>query len=317
MSPASSAFGNITYARQKGPFVRHCPCMPGAVSCGYFNLDLHTGCPYDCSYCILQAYLPSKHPVFFTNIIALKREVRSWSENRRHLRLGTGELSDSLAWDRQTGYAGKMLALLERFPEIVFEFKTKSAAVSGLLAYPRVPLNMVVSWSLNPEPVIEREERGTPSLARRLVSLAKIQERGYRIGIHFDPLILFPQWRARYRTLIRSLGRLLRPDRIAWWSLGALRFPPSLRDAIFSHRDSRLFWGELVPTADGKYRYFRPLRLELFGFIVSEIRRHVSADAPLYLCMEPEEIWREVLPDMPTNEKDLNRQLYERVMDKN
>ena len=33
-------------AVRKGAFVKHCPCSPGSVPCGCFNLNLHTGCPY-------------------------------------------------------------------------------------------------------------------------------------------------------------------------------------------------------------------------------------------------------------------------------
>ena len=314
MSPARLATGKIAHARQKGPFVRHCPCTSGAVSCGYLNLDLHTGCPYDCSYCILQAYLPSKRPVFYTNFGNLERELHSLAESRSCIRLGSGELSDSLAWDGRTGTSGKLLAVLERFPQIVFEFKTKSAAVAGLLAGPQAQPHIVVSWSLNPEAACRREEHGAPPLARRLRALAAVQQKGYRIGVHFDPLLLFPGWQRAYRGLIRELAAVVRPDRLAWWSLGSLRFPPALREAIRTHGDSQLFWGELVPAADGKVRYFKPLRLELFSFVIAEIRRWLSADVPLYLCMEPAEVWREVLPHVPANEKALNRWLYERVM---
>jgi spore photoproduct lyase len=112
---------------------------------------------------------------------------------------------------------------------------------------------------------------------------------------------------------VRRLAGILRPDRIAWWSLGALRFPPSLREPILRHRvrGSRLFWGELVPGFDGKFRYLRPLRLELFSFVVQEISRRISGHLPLYLCMEDDVTWSEVLPGSPPCEDEINRRLYE------
>ncbi len=296
---------------ERGPFLRHCPCSPGAVSCGYWNLDLQSGCPYDCSYCILQAYLPDKRPRFRGDWSGLERELREFTARRDRVRIGTGELSDSLAWDDRTGTAARLCRLFSRFPRAVLELKTKSDRIAGLLELPRAPANVVVSWSLNPAPAIAREEHGAPPLAARLAALAAVQAKGFRVAVHFDPLLLFPGWKRHYAGLVRELARKLDPGRVAWWSLGALRFPPALRPHLFRHGGSRLFWGELVPGFDGKYRYLRPLRLELFRHLRAHIAREVSRDIPLYLCMEDEAMWAEVFPGLPASEGEINRRLYD------
>ncbi|HSQ35402.1 MAG TPA: hypothetical protein VLQ89_05350, partial [Candidatus Binatia bacterium] len=266
-------------ARQKGSFVKHCPCSPGSVSCGYFNLNLQTGCPYDCSYCILQAYLENKDQgVFYTNVTDLEAELGSFLAGRRQVRIGSGELSDSLAFEAVRPGAARVTELFRKFPHAVFEFKTKATHVQALLAVKEVPRNIVVSWSLNPSRLVRGEERLAPALTMRLQALAAVQDKGYRIGIHFDPLILFPDWKTHYRGLVKRLAAVIRPDRVAWWSLGALRFPPELKKHIFRHRRSQLFWGELIPGSDGKYRYFLPQRLELLGFARDEIKKRLSAE---------------------------------------
>jgi len=304
-------------AIQKGAFVKHCPCSPGSVPCGYFNLNLQTGCPFDCSYCILQAYLEDKsRAVFYTNWAILEAELQKFLAVNKEVRIGTGELSDSLAYENVHPSAARVLELFHGFPETVFEFKTKAVAIRALLDAKEVPANIVVSWSLNPAPLIRLEERLTPSLPQRLRALEAIQAKGYAVGIHFDPLILFPGWQEHYRELIRSLSRVISPGRVAWWSLGALRFPPELKKHIFRHRESQLFWGELIEGEDKKYRYFTPLRLELFRFVRDEIRTSVSRNIPLYLCMEEAHIWNEILPGLPTDEKEINRYLYRSAQQK-
>jgi len=304
-------------ALQKGAFVKHCPCSPGAVPCGYFNLNLHTGCPYDCSYCILQAYLENKDQgVFYTNFDDLEVELGKFLASRKEVRIGTGELSDSLAYENLHPTAARTLELFRRFPDTIFEFKTKAVAIRALLDVKEVPANIVVSWSLNPSRLIHGEELLTPTLTRRLQALAAVQDRGYKIGIHFDPLILFPDWQKHYRELVRHLAAVIRPERVAWWSLGALRFPPELKKHIFKHRASQLFWGELIQGQDGKYRYFTPLRLELFRFVREEIKKQLAGEVPLYLCMEDAATWREIFPDIPANEEAINHYLYEAAMRK-
>ncbi len=304
-------------AIQKGTFVKHCPCSPGSVPCGYYNLNLQTGCPFDCSYCILQAYLENKsQAVFYTNWADLESELEKFLAANREVRIGTGELSDSLAFEVTHPGAARVIELFRRFPEAVFEFKTKAVAIRALLDVKEVPANIVASWSLNPSPIGRGEERLAPSLPRRLRALAAVQAKGYAVGIHFDPLILFPGWEKHYRELVRAISRFIRPERIAWWSLGALRFPPELKAHIFRHRDSRLFWGELVEGQDKKYRYFTPLRLELFALVRDEIRAAVSRHLPLYLCMEDAATWKEILPEQPADEKAINRFLYASVLEK-
>lgn len=304
----------ITFEEQKGKFVKHCPCTPDVVPCGYYNINLHTGCPYCCSYCILQAYLETTTPIFFTNIHDMEKELREISQTQKHLRIGTGELSDSLALDPQTIYSHKILSIFEKFPDIVFEFKTKSTHVEQVLNYKKKLNNIVISWSLNPREVIEREELLTPDLRSRLAAVKKAQHHGYKIGIHFDPIVIFDGWKNAYLGLIEEIAKVVEPSAIAWWSLGALRFPYSLREHIFKHRDSRLFEGELIKGHDGKYRYFKPLRLELFHYMKENIRVLISPHVPLYLCMEDKEVWEEIFPEIPPDEESVNKYLYESVL---
>jgi spore photoproduct lyase len=303
----------IKYEKQAGQFIKHCPCTPGVVSCGYYNMNLHTGCPYCCSYCILQAYLETKDPIYYTNFEDMERELVEASQTLEYLRIGTGELSDSLALDPHTNYSQKILTVFEKFPDILFEFKTKSIHVENILNYGKKLNNIVMAWSLNPREVIEREELLTPDLFSRLKAMEKVQKQGYKIAIHFDPIVFFQGWEAAYLELIQAISRVIDPSGIAWWSLGALRFPYTLREYIFKHQNSHLFEGELIKGHDGKYRYFKPLRLELFHYATQKIQALISREVPLYLCMEDKEVWQEVLPHLSPEEAAVNKYLFESV----
>lgn len=300
----------ITYKDFPGEFAKECPCSPEAVSCGYYNLNLHTGCPFSCTYCILQAYLESKDPVFFKNRERAVEQLEKLNKKEKYIRIGTGELSDSLAYDEETDTTDALFKIFRRFPEIIFEFKTKSDNITKLMEM-GPEKNIVVSWSLNPENIVKSEEPGTPSLKKRLDAMSMILKKGYKIGIHFDPIIIVKEWEKLYSELITEISKVVNVENIAWWSLGSLRFPESLRPHIFKHKGSRLLEGELIKTPDGKYRYFRPLRTELFKFIRDSIRSAIGAETPLYLCMEDREMWREIFPEIEPEKESINRYLYE------
>jgi len=300
----------IKYIKFKGKFIKHCPCSPEAISCGYYNINLHTGCPFNCTYCILQTYLETKEPIFYTNINDLKTELNEIIKEEKYLRIGTGELSDSLAYDNQTNYSNKIFDLFYQFKSIIFEFKTKSTNISNLLKRKNIPKNIVVSWSLNTKFLIKNEELLTPNLSERLKAIKSVQDKGFMIGIHFDPIIYYKNWKKDYIELINEISKIINPKQIAWWSLGALRFPYSLKTHILKFKESILFEGELIRGYDNKYRYFKPLRNEMFKIISSEIKKKISSEIRLYLCMEDEEMWNDIFPQIKPTETNINKYLY-------
>jgi spore photoproduct lyase len=135
-------------------------------------------------------------------------------------------------------------------------------------------------------------------------------ERGYRVAFHFDPLILHHGWQEGYAGVIDLLSGKISSDRIAWISLGTLRFPPALKEIMSKrHPDSRLLYEEFVRGLDGKFRYFKPLRLELFRFTAEHLRKALGREVPLYLCMESAEVWRRVLKKEPEGEEEIEEYL--------
>jgi hypothetical protein len=99
---------------------------------------------------------------------------------------------------------------------------------------------------------------------------------------------------------------------IAWISLGGLRFMPPLRPLIYQRfSGSRVAAQEMVRAPDGKLRYFKGIRVEMYG----RMRQYLSEAAPgtqLYLCMESPRVWQEVFGLIPTA-AELSRRLDRQV----
>jgi spore photoproduct lyase len=74
---------------------------------------------------------------------------------------------------------------------------------------------------------------------------------------------------------------------------------PELKNILLQrHPHSRIVYGELVRGLDGKMRYFRDIRVALYGFMAERIRQ-ADPNLCVYLCMESEDIWREALGFSP------------------
>jgi len=307
----------MVLTRHKGCAFKQCQGMPYEqppehLCCRYRVLDLVSGCPMDCSYCILQQYLEN-NPIItvFVNLDGVLGEVGQFLDsNRDHFfRIGTGELSDSLALDPITGHAEELIPFFAQRSNALLELKTKTDFVDHLLSLKHNG-HTVISWSVNAEHIIKTEEIRTASLDRRLAAARRCTDAGYLVGFHFDPIVMIKGNDEELDAYVRVVDRIfdaVDPDRVAWISLGLLRFPHSMK-AIVQRRfpQTRIFSGELVP-AGGKMRYARFLRAEYYRPIWDRLMKYLPPEK-IYLCMETESVWSKLDRCIKCNE-DIEKRL--------
>jgi spore photoproduct lyase len=293
----------------KGRMVGRCPGTPGHICCGYQILDVMSGCPMDCSYCILQGYLTNPIITIFTNLSDLFDELDRPSTREGTsplLRVGPGELADSLGLDHLTLFSEELVAWFADQKDKILELKTKSDQVDHLLNL-RHDGHTVVSWSLNPQPIIDGEEHRTPSLVQRLQAARKCQEAGYPIGLHFDPMIYEGSWESVYKGMVDRIFESVDPRGVIWISMGGLRFPPVLRPIIEDRfPESRVLLGELFPGRDGKLRYLETIRVKMYKMMRSWVHE-IDSNLFVYLCMETPTVWEAVFGWSPENTAGLAR----------
>jgi len=277
----------------------------------YYIIHSH-GCPFDCEYCFLYDYLEHQRPTIFVNLPDILQRIEeiirasaekpqfneslSVSSSPRHpltlspsLFFHAGEFSDALAYDHLTNLSQPLVELFAQHHHARLEMRTKSDYVENLLG-----LNhngqTVISWTFNPEEIAERIEHQTASLSERIQAARRVQDAGYWVGLRFDPMVWYPDWQKGYKEMIEKIFTTLDPQKISDISLGMFRATPGLRRVIQHRvRHSWLLAGEVVQCEDKKYRYFKPIRLEMYRAILGWIR----ASAPqvnVELCMEAPEV---------------------------
>ncbi len=288
--------------RERGRFLAACQAgTPGLVCCNYLTLTLVSNCPYDCSYCFLQEYLANNPTLTaVTNVDDALAEVAAVvdAHPERTFRIGTGELADSLALEPLLGHTGPLVGFAAARGNVALEFKTKSDCIEDLLGLDARD-RVVVSWSVSPASIADTEEAGTAPLHRRLAAAARCQTAGYRVGFHFDPLVDYDGCEEEYRDTVAALAAAVDRRRIAWLSLGSLRMTSGLRGIVRGrHPGSRVLLAEQVPARDGKWRVFQTRRVGFYRRMVAWLRE-VAPAAPLYLCMEPPEVWERVFGEAP------------------
>ncbi|MBK9294449.1 MAG: radical SAM protein [Oligoflexia bacterium] len=279
--------------RHEGHFFRKCPGTQGAACCNYFVLNLGQQCNMNCSYCYLQSYINSPLTQIYTNIDEALMELEGISRQfpDAPFRVGTGEVVDSLSLDDLTQTSSLLVNWFSKHPKLTLEFKTKSNNVKNFVNLNHAG-NVVVSFSINPEVIVNSEEHRTASLQQRLVAARLCADKGFPVAFHIDPMIYVPDWEMHYTSLVNVLTSMFTPREVKWISVGALRFIPEMKNILrerFGGKTSVLE-AELFKSHDGKLRYDQRLRNKMFKHVVDEFKK-ADLKYPVFLCMESHESW--------------------------
>lgn len=293
---------NLFITPHKGLFFKRCPgAKKGLACCNYFVLNLGLQCNMDCSYCYLQSFINTPYSIIYSNIDqALKELDEIYSEHSESsVRIGTGEVIDSLSLDPLTLFSRDLISFFKDKPKWRLEFKTKSDFVDQFLDCEHSG-NVIASWSLNPQPIIEAEEHRTASLVQRLEAAQKCLDKGFQIAFHVDPVIWHPDWKENYSDLVREICNRFSPKDLPYISLGALRFQPEQKDFMRERfgMNSLVNRAEMFKSAGGKMRYDQRLREEMFKFIIDQFKQH-DPQWKIFLCMETPESWINTTQALP------------------
>lgn len=262
----------VVNRERKSKFVRLFDKTPPGVCCPHFyELILSNGCPYDCSYCYLRlTFRGNTQPTLFINGWPdIKTELDAAPEGV----FSTGELADSLAV-----IPPALPQCLEYFSGLQNKFillVTKSINVN-ILRQREPSRQVILSFSVNSLPASEKYEKAAPSPIRRLETASELIERGWRVRIRLDPVIL-ETGIEHYESICRRIAHI-HPEMV---TVGTLRqYPALFRFAPDAPRKG------LSRARDGRMRYTVGERLRTYEKVASWLGFQPA------LCKETEEVWQ-------------------------
>ena len=283
---------NLFIAKKRGQLIRPAPTAYGTADGAHYYFIHAFNCIYQCEYCYLQGHFHTPDLVFFVNHEEILLEMKSTL--KRHQNQGDtspiwfhgGEFSDSLALSHITDELDIYFNFFYQHPQAHLELRTKSANIQKLMNLSPAP-NIVVSYSLSPAEQAREMDHKVPSIKARLQAIAKLAAHGHRIGIHFDPIVDSPQLEEQYTQLLDSLAQVLPWSQLAYLSLGVVRFTPAVYQQVQqNYPQSKALRQELIKSFDGKIRYSRPHRGQIFERIKKLCLAKKLPAEKIYLCME-------------------------------
>ncbi len=185
-----------------------------------FYNDQLRNCVYNCDYCFLQGMHPSGHTLVFVNSEAF-HEAAAHQAAAGPFWLSISYLTDILAFEPALPIASEWVDFARRTPGVTVEIRTKGEMPDFARNEP--VSNVVLIWSLSPPAVARRYERGCASFENRLVAATTAAERGWRVRIAIDPVIIHPGWKAHYAEMIATLSSRVESEAIEAATYGVFR----------------------------------------------------------------------------------------------
>ncbi|MCD8477698.1 MAG: hypothetical protein LRY68_07160 [Sulfurospirillum sp.] len=268
-----------------------CPvASPKTRCCNLMTLDAVESCGFDCSYCSIQSFYKNNTIIFDKNFAQKLERLELDSHKTYHI--GTGQSSDSLMWGNRAGVLEALFSFARKHPNVILELKSKSDNISYLLEN-EVPRNVLCTWSLNPQVIIDNEEKRASSLQERIQSARALADKGVLVGFHFHPIVLFEGWQEAYTAIAKELLERFTCKEVALISMGTLTFiKPVLKKIRLRAQSSKILQMPLV-DASGKYSYPLSLKEEMFSTLYQAFKPW-HTEVFFYLCMEDESLWQKV-----------------------
>jgi spore photoproduct lyase len=202
------------------------PFAQSSGSSNFFYNTLSMNCLYDCSYCYLQGMYPSAHIVCFLNIEDYFSDTIKAINNRHDqsqpLFLSLSYDTDILAFEKIFPYCRHWINFAHNHENFIGEIRTKSTNFSALSdLYPTT--RILFAWTLSPSQIAKKYEFDAPSPQSRLNSALTAVQRGWRIRLSFDPVILENGWKLLYEKCVHEAFDLLPLDSIYDATVGPFR----------------------------------------------------------------------------------------------
>lgn len=266
--------------------------------CNLLTLDAVESCGFDCSYCSIQSFY-NQNTITFDSSFADKLLNLKLDQNKTY-HIGTGQSSDSLMWGNREGILDALFRFARENPNVILEFKTKSDNIKHFLDND-VPKNILCTYSLNTQTIIDNEEHLTASLNKRVAAARKLADKGVKVGFHFHPIVEYEGYLEEYQEVYNKLISEFTTQEVALISFGTLTFIKpvikQLREREFRTKITQ------IPHVDasGKTSYPDSTKVEMFKSAYESFKPW-HKEVFFYLCMEEHQMWAKTFGyQYPTN----------------
>ena len=211
----------LILAKQEHPALLPVPPHYGYPGKSFF-FKTSLNCVFDCEYCYLKGNFKTQYPVIFVNYDDIQNalqttiitERNSWYQGQ--ITIYASNYSDIQGLDELSQFNQYFFPFFEQFEGVLMETRTKSANISSILQANKgiIPENTEISFSLNPEAIINSYEKGSAPLSARIQAITTLLEKWYKVGLRFLPLLPIQGFEKLYADFLQNLKEQIPIEKI-------------------------------------------------------------------------------------------------------
>ena len=268
-------------AQKKGQLVYKAPDSYGIGNKRNYYFSHLLNCPFDCRYCFLQGMYRSAHYVLFVNYNNFQSEIEA-TIGTKPATFFSGYDGDSLALETYSGFLSSFLPFFRNYPQAELEIRTKSTAIQPLLKERPLP-NAIIAYSLSPAPIARAFEKKTPSFQARLQALQTLQQKGWKVGLRFDPILYVENFDALYSAFFREVFSALETSSLHSITLGTFRLPKPLYKKMSEVKPREPLLAQCSERENNKMGLQKSCEKDILSFCFEQICQWVPKKK-IFLC---------------------------------
>jgi len=150
----------------------------------------------------------------------------------------------------------------------------------------------ILSWSVNPPEVSAAFEENVPSTDERIEAMRRVAERSYRVRAIMMPIIPVDGWQDVYARFTEHLLQTVPIERLTLGGICIYRSARGLMERKMGRPNlvSQHIDASSPPAGDGRARYSRTLRHEVYSLVI-ETARQLRPGLEIALCLEEQALW--------------------------
>jgi spore photoproduct lyase len=236
-------------------------------------------CIYNCEYCYLKGMYPSGNIVIFVNLEDIFREVEEIL-TKHPVYLCVSYDTDLMALENLTGFVDEWIHFAQNHDDLRIEVRTKCGRNDLWEQWqPLLPQkNVIFSFTISPQKVVEQYEHRTASLTQRLACAKTAMEKHFPVRLCFDPMIYCPDWRTEYERMMNQVEETIDLKCLYDVSVGSFRISQDYLKKLRREMSGSAVVQFPFENEGGVYRYPRHLMEEMENMVAKRLEKSLPAE---------------------------------------
>lgn len=229
-------------------------------------------CIYNCRYCYLKGLYDSSNIVIFVNIDDFIGEAQKLAE-KESIYLCISYDSDLLSFEGITGFVSKWIDFAKKNKNVTIELRTKCPNVDTILKSD-ISENMILSFSILPDEIINIYEERTPILEERINAILKSIKKKNKVRLCIEPLIKVKNFKNIYGKFIDYIFSKIKSQDIREICIGCFRMSSVQFKKIEKIEPYSPVFSYMFKVENGSVSYYD--EKELIDFVKKYIGRYIE-----------------------------------------